>query len=220
VRKINDVVDIRNIKFTTETMSKEQAIDSLVELLSNNDYIDSSDDFKKEVYMRESEVSTSVGYGVAIPHAQSASVKKPAVAILRNWSGIQWGKEKVYLVFMIAANKEATEEHLKILSQISTFLMNDSFRAKLLTAERTEEVLEALNSEKDKKNINDYSKNVKKDSGKYRNGITSCMTGIAHTFMAAEGLANAAKERGMRVKIQTNGSTGIENKLTEKCEKD
>lgn len=214
MKKINEVIDVRNIIFTTETMSKEETIESLVELLSSNDYIDSSDDFKKEVYTRENEVSTSVGYGVAIPHAQSVSVKKPAVVILRNWSGIQWGKDKVNLVFMIAANKEATEEHLKILSQISTFLMNDSFRAKLLTAESPEEVIEALNNEEDKENLNDYSKNVKKDSGKYLIGITSCMTGIAHTFMAAEGLVNAAKERGMRVKIQTNGSTGIENKLT------
>lgn len=211
--QFDELIDVRNIDTSISKMTKDQAIDSLINLLYSNDYIGSSEEYKKAIYKRENEISTAVGYGVAIPHAKTGTVAKATIAILRNLSGIQWGDEKVNLVFMIAAEEKATDEHLKMLSRISASLMDETFRAKLITAETSQDIYKVLLKEDtDKKNEEDMA--ASHDfSGKYVIGISACMTGIAHTFMAAQALTDEAKKRGMKVKIQTNGSTGIENKL-------
>lgn len=212
--EITDLVDQNNIILESKSLTKDQAIDLMISRLLANNYISDENEYKKAVYKRENEISTAVGYSVAIPHAQSKSVDRSTIAILRNYEGILWGKDRVNLVFMIAAPENASDEHLKMLSKISTFLMNEVFRARLITANNPTEIMQAL-SEQDKIVNTDSAKaNVQADSGKYLIGISACMTGIAHTFMAAEALKAEGKKRGMRVKIQTNGSTGIENKLT------
>lgn len=213
--QIDDLIDIKTISTTIEPMNKEQAISKLISLLFKNNNIMNEDEFSRAIYKRENEISTAVGYGVAIPHAKTSTVKKAQIAILRNLSGIHWGSERVNLIFMIAAEENASDEHLKMLSKISTFLMDESFRARLLTAEGPQQIYDALLKEDSKKNASESERDLKNDSGKYLIGISACMTGIAHTFMAAEALTNSAKERGMRVKIQTNGSTGVENRLTD-----
>lgn len=213
---IDELIDVKNINISLGEMSKDEVINELVGLFHKNGYIDSVVDYTTAIGKREAEISTAVGYGVAIPHAQNQSVKKATIGILRNLSGIQWGTEKVNLVFMIAAEKDASDEHLKMLSKISTFLMDDVFRAKLLVAGSTKEIYDVLLQEDQKKEAENDLTKVEADAGKYLIGISACMTGIAHTFMAAEALSNEAKQRGMRVKIQTNGSTGIENQLTKK----
>ena len=194
--RIDELIDIKNIDTSIEPMTKDQAIARMINKLKLNGYVQDADTFSKAIYQRENEISTAVGYGVAIPHARTSAVKKSTISVFRDLSGIPWGQEKVNLVFMIAAEEDASDEHLKMLSKISTFLMDESFRAKLITATDISQAREA--------------------AGKYLVGISACMTGIAHTYMAAEALANEAKKRGMRVKIQTNGSTGVENRLTSK----
>ncbi|MHC9537161.1 PTS fructose transporter subunit IIABC [Dellaglioa sp. BT-FLS60] len=211
--QFDELIDVRNIETSISKMTKEQAIDSLINLLYSNDYIGSSEDYKKAIYERENEISTAVGYGVAIPHAKTGTVAKATIAILRNLSGIQWGNEKVNMVFMIAAEKNATDEHLKMLSRVSASLMDETFRAKLITAETSKDIYEVLLKEDSNKRNEENIAESRDLSGKYLIGISACMTGIAHTFMAAQALTDEAKKRGMRVKIQTNGSTGIENKL-------
>ncbi|MER2060875.1 MAG: fructose-specific PTS transporter subunit EIIC, partial [Niallia sp.] len=115
------------------------------------------------------------------------------------------------LIFMIAAPENASNEHLSLLSKLSTFLMSETFRAKMIVATSTDEVIKAIQEEE--KSLESSSID-EADSGKYIIGITACMTGIAHTYMAAESLKEAAKKRGMTIKIQTNGANGPENKLT------
>lgn len=210
--QIDELIDVENISVTNDPLTKDQAIDKLVQLLSESGVVDDSEDVTKAIFKRENEISTSVGYGVAIPHARSKAVNKASIAILKDLNGIEWGEDRVNLVFMIVAEEAASDEHLKMLSKISTFLMDEVFRAKLLVATSNKEILDVLLQQEAEATVNEVNKN----SGKYLIGISACMTGIAHTFMAAEALANEAKERGMRVKIQTNGSTGIENKLTPK----
>ncbi|RHW48224.1 PTS fructose transporter subunit IIA [Bombilactobacillus bombi] len=215
---IRDLIDINNILISVKPMSKKEAINQLVNLLDSNNYLTNVSDFRDAINKRENEISTAVGYGVAIPHGKSVGVTKPTIAILRNLNGIKWETETVNLVFMIAAPQNASDEHLKMLSKISTFLMDETFRAKLLTAVNIDQIYKILiqkdyqqnNQNNQKANIN----NIKKYQGKQLVGISACMTGIAHTFMAASALESAAKQFGMKVKIQTNGSTGIENKLT------
>lgn len=212
--RIDEIIDVKNIDLTLDRLTKDEAIDRLINLLHINDYITDIEDYKQAIYKRENEISTAVGYGVAIPHAKTKSVKKATIAILRDLNGLQWGNERVNLIFMIAAGEGASDEHLRMLSKISTFLMDETFRARLIVAEDPQQVLDALISEDDKKEKSLQADQSQNDSGKYLIGISACMTGIAHTYMAAEALVNVAKKRGMRVKIQTNGSTGIENKLT------
>ncbi|MCT3035208.1 PTS fructose transporter subunit IIABC [Pediococcus parvulus] len=212
---ITDLVDKNNIVLNTRTLTKDQVISQMAERLLASGYISNKEEYVKAIYKRENEISTSVGYSVAIPHAQSNSVKKSTIAILRDYEGIDWGEDKVKLVFMIAAPEHASNEHLKMLSKISTFLMNEIFRAKLITASNATEVMNALKDQDAISAVDSSKESAQSDSGKYLIGISACMTGIAHTFMAAEALKGEAKKRGMRVKIQTNGSTGIEDKLTE-----
>lgn len=214
--QINDLIDEKNIETSIKPMTKKEAIEALIEKLNVNGYIDNAKIFKQAIYKRENEVSTAVGYGIAIPHAKTAAVSKATIGVLRNLSGIQWGEKKVNLVFMIAAEADATEEHLKMLSKISTFLMDEKFRAKLITADGPRKIYDVLIEEDSKKNKEDEMTQARNLTGKYLIGISACNTGIAHTFMAAEALTSEAKKRGMRVKIQTNGATGAENKLSSK----
>ncbi len=212
--RIDELIDVRNIDTDITPMSKEDAIARMVALLAQNGFVSDADVYEKAIYHRESEISTAVGYGVAIPHAKTAAVKKATIAILRNLGGIQWGDERVNLVFMIAASDADSDEHLRMLSKISTFLMDEVFRAKLLTAPDAKTIYDELLKEDAAKDQAGDSTKAQSENGKYLVGISACMTGIAHTYMAAEALTNEAKSRGMRVKIQTNGSTGVENRLT------
>ncbi|WP_318766890.1 PTS fructose transporter subunit IIABC [Lactiplantibacillus carotarum] len=213
---IDELIDVRNIDITDRSLTKEQAVDQLVSKITANGFVTDSQKYKNAIYQRENEISTAVGYGIAIPHAKTDAVNKATIAILRDLSGIQWGSERVNLIFMIAAEENASDEHLKMLSKISTFLMDEVFRAKLLVANNPKEIYDALIAEDEKKSQETTISNARDNSDKYVIGISACMTGIAHTFMAAEAISNEAKSRGMRVKVQTNGSTGIENRLTDK----
>lgn len=211
---VKDVIDKKNIIISNASMSKQEAIEKMSSLLGKNGYVSDVNSFQKAVNKREREISTAVGYGVAIPHGKSDGVNNATIVILKNLSGIQWDKETVNLVFMIAAPASANDEHLRMLSTISTFLMDENFRAKLLTAMSEDEIYNDLIEQDEAKSKEKGLKQVTSDSGKYLIGISACMTGIAHTYMAAESLENEAKKRGMKYKIQTNGSTGVENELT------
>ncbi|TSB47396.1 PTS fructose transporter subunit IIABC [Alkalicoccobacillus porphyridii] len=198
---------ILNLKGTNQ----DDVINELVDKLAENNLTSDPVSFKKAIYKRENEISTAVGYGVAIPHAKSKSVTKPTILMGRTLHGVDYGGQHTNLIFMIAAPENASDEHLSLLSKLSTFLMSETFRAKLLVATSVDDVVNAI---EDHDIPEDTESADKPDSGKYIIGITACMTGIAHTYMAAESLKEAAAKRGMKVKIQTNGANGPENQLT------
>lgn len=212
--KIEELISVKNIEIYTGKMNKDEVISKLVSRLFENGIINEKNKFSDAIYQRENEISTAVGYGVAIPHAKDVSVNKSTIAVVKNLSGIQWGDQNVNLVFMIAAQKDASDEHLSMLSKISTMLMDEVFRAKLLTSQSKQDMYDTLIKEDERKENSRQVEQTREDTGKYLIGVTSCNTGIAHTFMAAEALNNEARKRGMRSKIQTNGSIGVENKLT------
>lgn len=209
--KLVDILTRDNIILNLQGNSQTAVIDELVDKLAQNGRTDNPEEFKKAIYKREQEISTAVGYGVAIPHAKSSTVTEPTIVMGRTLQGIDFGGQHTNLIFMIAAPENASNEHLALLSRLSTFLMSETFRAKLLVATAVDEVMKAI-EEQDRLQEKDTTDEA--DSGKYLIGITACMTGIAHTYMAAESLKEAAEKRDMKVKIQTNGANGPENKLT------
>ncbi|KAB7667183.1 PTS fructose transporter subunit IIABC [Bacillus sp. B1-b2] len=209
--KISSVLHIENIILDVESENKKDLINELASKLNQNGYLKDMEQFEKDIWERENQVSTEVGYGVAIPHAKSEAVKKTAIVIGRSLKGINYSTEKCKLFFMIAAAKNSTSEHLETLSKISTVLMDETFRAKLILADSSKEVMD-LFTEKEEA-LQELTSNSLY-TGKRIVGVTGCPTGIAHTFLAAESLKKSAEEMGIQVKIQTNGSTGIQNKLT------
>ncbi|MGP4063532.1 PTS fructose transporter subunit IIABC [Oceanobacillus sp. M65] len=206
-----DILTYENIILNLKGSNQTEVIDELVNRLAENQFTTDPIQFKKAIYKRENEISTAVGYGVAIPHAKSKSVTKPTIIMGRTLQGIDFGGQHTNLIFMIAAPENASNEHLTLLSKLSTFLMSETFRAKLLVATTSTDVLGAIQGEEKKQPAETIDEGA---SGKYIVGITACMTGIAHTYMAAESLKEAATKRGIKVKIQTNGANGPENRLT------
>lgn len=215
--KISDLLLVDNIQLNLNATNKSEIIDQLVHTLSENGYLSDEAAYKQDIWDRENTISTEVGAGIAIPHAKSAAVKQPGLAFGRSLEGITYDKEKCHLFFMIAADEHATNEHLKTLSKLSTYLMDELFRAKLILATSPEEVLEIINQkeleeEQESAIVEEPVENSSKDT--FLVGVTACTAGIAHTYMAAESLRDAAKSMGMTMKVQTDGSSGTENELT------
>lgn len=198
---------ILDLKATT----KNQVIDELIDLLDANGKLNDKELFKKAILAREEQSSTGLEEGIAIPHGKSSAVSVPTVAFGLSKKGIDYGSlddEPSTLFFMIAAPENATDSHIETLSQLTSLLLDDDVREKLLKVTTKEEVLEILLKEKaPEKEILNNSFDVL--------AVTACPTGIAHTYMAAEALNKKAKEMGVSIKVETNGSTGVKNKLTD-----
>ena len=209
--KFSDILTENNIILNLKGKDQNEVLDELINRLTDNSITDNPEEFKKTIYKRENEISTAVGSSVAIPHAKSNSISRPAIIFGRTLEGIDYGGQHTNLVFMIAAPENASEEHLELLSMLSTFLVDEIFRAKLLVAISSEEIIQVI-KEYETKIINE-NREIN-DNDKFLIGITACITGIAHTYMAAEALKEAARKRGMKSKIQTNGANGPENTLT------
>ncbi|QOS76566.1 PTS sugar transporter subunit IIA [Paenibacillus sp. JNUCC31] len=210
--KISNVLKPENIILDVTATTKAELIDELSQKLNDNGYLSDIEQFKKDIWAREEQVPTEVGFGIAIPHAKSTGVQSPAIIMGRSLRGIEYSIESCNLFFMIAVDQNSSSEHLQTLSKISTFLMDELFRAKLILARDQEEVVRLFEhaEEQDAQALH----RPKKYAGKKVVGVTGCPTGIAHTFMAAEALKNAAEGLGVHIKVQTNGSTGVGNPLT------
>lgn len=215
--KISELLTIATIDAYVKEMNKEQVIDHLSSLLYKNGNVTDLDQYRKDIWERERIVSTAVGMGVAIPHAKSGAVAKTGLAFAKSIEKISYDEEKVNLVFMIAAGENASDDHLKALSKLSTYLMDEVFRSKLIIADTPEEVLAVINekeNEEYQESVVDSISSETKD-GVYLVGITACTAGIAHTYMSAQSLVTAAEKRGIKMKVQTDGSSGTENRLTD-----
>ncbi|SET16803.1 fructose-specific PTS transporter subunit EIIC [Anaerobranca gottschalkii] len=192
--------------------SKNDVIEKLVDALYENDIITSKNDFLQAVLEREKQSPTGLEDGVAIPHGKSSAVKKSAFAVARlknkitDWESIN-EKNEVDMVFLLAIpEQEASTKHLKLLSQLSTALMDKNFLHNLKLAKNKSQFIEALNYNKNKHEISNSDKIVL--------AITSCATGIAHTYMAAEALEKAGQEMGVKILVEKQGANGIENPHT------
>ncbi|PGB54640.1 PTS fructose transporter subunit IIABC [Bacillus toyonensis] len=214
--KITELLKRDTVIMNLTASNKEAVIDELVEKLSGANRLNSKTEFKEAILKRESQSTTGIGEGIAIPHAKTKAVKQPAICFGRSVSGINYKSldgQPAHLFFMIAASEGANNTHLETLSRLSTLLMDEGFRKQLLEAKDEEELLRLFD---EKENEKEEEVEVAKPEGDepYVLAVTACPTGIAHTYMAADSLKAKAAELGIAIKVETNGSTGIKNGLT------
>ena len=215
--RIVDLLKKESISLNASPKSKSEAIDVLVELQVKSGNIADAEGYKTAILAREEKGSTAVGDGIAIPHAKSETVKAPSLAAITVKEGVDYEAldgEPSNLLFMIAAPNDG-DLHLEVLSRLMTMLMDEDFREKLLGAKDSEEFLKVVDDMEKKK----YPEEVKKEDNSVGGfkvlAVTACPTGIAHTYMAAEALEKAGKKLGISVKVETNGSGGAKNILTD-----
>lgn len=212
--RITDLLTADTIELNLNSNSKEAVIDELIRKLDKAGKLQDPKMFKEAILIREAQSTTGIGEGIAIPHAKTSAVKTPAIVFGRSKSGIDYKAldgQPSHLFFMIAASEGANNAHLKTLSRLSSFLMDKKFRKKLEMALNIDDVLSAINEkEVEKKEEESMDRNKRKILA-----VTACPTGIAHTFMAADSLKAKAKELGFEIKVETNGSGGVENELTD-----
>lgn len=220
--RITELLDLRSVALNVSVKSKDETIDYMVDLMDKAQRITSKEEYKKGIYAREALSTTGIGEGIAIPHAQVASVKKPGLAAITIKDGVDYQSldgNPVYLAFMIAAPENAGNLHLQALAKLSQLLMDEDFRKALLQAKTSEEFIQIIDEEEKKK---DEVKEVVVSSEYRVLAVTACPTGIAHTFMAAENLTKAGEALGYPLKAETNGADGAKNVLTkeeiEKCD--
>ncbi|RSK25143.1 PTS fructose transporter subunit IIABC [Bhargavaea beijingensis] len=203
--------------------SKEAALSELVGKLDEAGKLSDREAFMNDILAREAQSTTGIGDGIAIPHAKSSAVHEPAIAFGRSAPGIDYEAldgQPAHLFFMIAASEGANNDHLEALSRLATFLMDGKFRERVLKAASADEVLAAVNDkERELEEPEEPAEPAQVQAeaapspGKVL-AVTACPTGIAHTYMAAEKLNERAKERGIPIKVETNGSSGVKNRLT------
>ena len=216
--KITHLLTDKTINLHLQSDSKEAVLSELVQQLQNADKLRDPEQFKLDILARESQSTTGIGEGIAIPHAKSAAVRTPAIAFGRSVEGVNFDSldgQPAHLFFMIAASEGANNDHLDALSRLATFLMDTSFREKILSAQTAEEVLQAVNEKEVEFDGGEAEDAQETESTVRLLAVTACPTGIAHTYMAAEKLNERAKERGLSLKVETNGSSGVKNRLTD-----
>jgi PTS system fructose-specific IIC component len=215
--RIVDLLKKESIQLCAFPKSKSEAIDLLVELQTKGGNIADPEGYKKDILAREEKGSTAVGEGIAIPHAKSDTVKAPSLAAITVPQGVDYGAldgEPSNLLFMIAAPSDG-DVHLEVLSRLMTILMDEDFREKLLNAKDKDEFLKVID-DMEKEKYQDEPKEENKGAYGYKVlAVTACPTGIAHTYMAAEALEKAGKKLGISIKVETNGSGGAKNILTD-----
>ncbi|HDR4682219.1 MULTISPECIES: PTS fructose transporter subunit IIABC [Bacillus cereus group] len=214
--KITELLKRDTVIMDLTASNKEAVIDELVEKLNGANRLNSKMEFKEAILKRESQSTTGIGEGIAIPHAKTKAVKQPSICFGRSVSGINYESldgQPAHLFFMIAASEGANNTHLETLSRLSTLLMDEGFRKQLLEAKDESELLQLFD---EKENEKEEEIEVAKPEGNepYVLAVTACPTGIAHTYMAADSLKAKAAELGIAIKVETNGSTGIKNGLT------
>lgn len=222
--RITDLLDKRSISLTGCPASKKEALDQMVDLMIKSGKIRDEEEYRKQVYLREEESTTGIGEGIAIPHGKGDSVIKPGLAAMVVRDGVDFDAldgQPVHLIFLIAAPNTKDNVHLDVLSKLSVLLMDEAFAENLKNAETVEEFLQIVDAADDEKPDLDDQLGAQTASAPAENvhkilAVTSCPTGIAHTYMAAEGLEKAAKAAGCFIKVETRGSGGAKNVLTEK----
>lgn len=215
--RIVDLLKKDSIMLGGSPKSKSEAIDLLVELQVKGGNIADRDEYKKGILAREAKGSTAVGEGIAIPHAKSEAVKAPSLAAMTVLEGVDYealDDEPSNLLFMIAAPNDG-DVHLEVLSRLMTILMDEDFREQLLHAKDKDEFLNIIDDMEKEKYPDEPKKETISADGYRVLAVTACPTGIAHTYMAAEALEKAGKKLGISIKVETNGSGGAKNVLTD-----
>lgn len=224
--KIRDLLAPESIELNGVAGGKSEVLDQMVALMVKSGKIQDAETYRKGVYAREEESTTGIGDGIAIPHCKSSAVSRAGLAAMVLKDGVDFDAldgEKVHLIFLIAAPDTKDNVHLDVLSKLSVLLMDEAFTEGLKNATSVNEFLSIIDkaeAEKDAKEavkevIQNSSASAEKQMEKKLLAVTGCPTGIAHTYMAAEALEKAGKAAGCQIKVETRGSGGAKNVLTQ-----
>ncbi len=218
--RVRDLLVADSISLNGSATSKEDVINKMVDLMVKRGNIKDRDTYLKGVKAREQESTTGIGEGIAIPHCKSSAVSAPGLAAMVLPEGVEYDAldgQPVHLIFLIAAPNTEDNVHLDVLSRLSMLLMDEKFSTDLRSAKSPEEFLSIIDAAESDK----IAEEKAKESGSAAGGsasilaVTACPTGIAHTYMAAEALEKAGKKLGINVKVETRGSGGAKNVLTD-----
>ena len=220
--KIQDVLNKNVMLFDLQATDKEGVINEMVQSLVDNGVVTDFDTFKTGIMNREAQTSTGLGDGIAMPHSKNEAVKKATVLFAKSNKGVDYASldgQPTDLFFMIAAPEGANDTHLAALAELSKYLMKPGFADKLRQASTPDQVIAAFDAEEQEAAAEEAKKAeaVKEAASSDKPlivAVTACTTGIAHTYMAEEALIKKGEEMGVTVRVETNGASGVGNRLT------
>ncbi|RUL52239.1 PTS fructose transporter subunit IIABC [Lysinibacillus antri] len=213
--KITELLTRDTITLSLNSQQKEPVLEELTNVLFSAGKLTDKDEFKKAILAREQQSTTGIGEGIAIPHAKTKAVKEAAICFGRSKDGVQFESldgQPAYLFFMIAAPEGANNTHLEALSRLSSILLIEDVRRQLLEASSEQDVVDIINRYDKEDEEEEQTMDGKQ---KFIVAVTACPTGIAHTYMAADSLKAKAAEMGVEIKVETRGSSGAKNVLTQ-----
>ncbi|EKC6435664.1 PTS sugar transporter subunit IIA [Staphylococcus pseudintermedius] len=220
--RITELLTKETIAMDLSATTKDGVIDELAQQLNQAGKLNQLDDYIAAIHKREQQSSTGIGEGIVIPHAKVEAVKTPAIAFGKSKAGVDYDSldmQPAHLFFMIAAPATGAQTHLDALAKLSSVLMDENVRQALLEADSPEAVLAIINKADDEATDDDTeatAEPVPVDHDEpYILAVTACTTGIAHTYMARDALKKQAEEMGINIKVETNGASGIKNRLTQ-----
>ncbi|HFR3475656.1 TPA: fructose-specific PTS transporter subunit EIIC [Streptococcus suis] len=215
--KIQDVLKKDVMLLDLQATSKEAVIDEMITSLVDKGYVTDFDVFKTGIMNREAQTTTGLGDGIAMPHAKNAAVKEATVLFAKSNKGVDYASldgQPTDLFFMIAAPEGANDTHLAALAELSKYLMKPGFADKLRSVSSPEEVISVFDTAEEADNAAEEVVAAPSGDRPFIVAVTACTTGIAHTYMAEEALKKQAAEMGVDIKVETNGASGVGNKLT------
>lgn len=218
--KIKDILAPESMIMSLKATNKEDAIKEMADLEVQTGIVNNEDEFIKSIWEREDESTTGIGDGIAMPHARNKSINKARVLFAKSKQGIDYNSldgKPVYLFFMITAPAGADNTHLEALAKLSGLLINPDLVSALKLAQTPKEVIALFEQAESKSDAEKQAASQAKSSASNKPlivGVTSCINGIAHTYMAQEALIKAGNKLGADVRIETNGSEGVKDKLT------
>ena len=220
--KIQDVLNKNVMLFDLQATDKEGVINEMVQSLVDNGVVTDFDTFKTGIMNREAQTSTGLGDGIAMPHSKNEAVKEATVLFAKSNKGVDYASldgQPTDLFFMIAAPEGANDTHLAALAELSKYLMKPGFADKLRQASTPDQVIAAFDAEEQEAAAEEAKKAeaVKEAASSDKPlivAVTACTTGIAHTYMAEEALIKKGEEMGVTVRVETNGASGVGNRLT------
>ena len=215
--KIQDVLKKDVMLLDLQATSKEAVIDEMITSLVDKGYVTDFEVFKTGILNREAQTTTGLGDGIAMPHAKNAAVKEATVLFAKSNKGVDYASldgQPTDLFFMIAAPEGANDTHLAALAELSKYLMKPGFADKLRSVSSPEEVIAVFDEAEAADKVAEKVVVAPSGDRPFIVAVTACTTGIAHTYMAEEALKKKAAEMGVDIKVETNGASGVGNKLT------
>ncbi|WP_396583697.1 fructose-specific PTS transporter subunit EIIC [Lactobacillus delbrueckii] len=227
--RIKDILSPESMIMDLQATTKDEAINEMADLEVATGIVNNKEKFVESIWAREKESTTGIGGGIAMPHARNKYINKARVLFAKSEKGVDYDsldQQPVHLFFMITAPAGADNTHLQALAKLSSLLINPDLVEKLKAAKTADEVIDLFSQAEADKDKEDAEREAKLAANKEAEakaasdekplivGVTACINGIAHTYMAEEALIKAGEKRGVEVRIETNGSEGVKHELT------